>query len=145
MEVSLEEEPPPPCRRVLVVDDDPTSLFVLETILGNEGIEVVTANNGLQAVEATRTQSFDLVLMDLNMPKMNGIDATVAIRALPGGQPPPIIAVTANATSAAFRACTDAGMVDFITKPVDLNKLIAVVSTHIGVLPIQREREGRQR
>jgi len=130
--------------KVLVVDDDPTSLFILDTILSKEGLTVVKAADGEQAVAAAERERFDLVLIDLNMPRLCGLEATRRIRARAGAAgAPPVVAVTANATAQAREDCREAGMVDFLTKPVDLEHLLAVLADHVGELPIQRERSVR--
>ncbi|MHA1568368.1 MAG: response regulator, partial [Alphaproteobacteria bacterium] len=84
--------------------------------------------NGLEAVEAVRTLPYDLVLMDVQMPEMNGYDATAAIRGL---SPPmhgvPIIAITANAMAGDAEKCLDAGMDDYLAKPIDRSRLRAMI------------------
>jgi CheY-like chemotaxis protein len=75
------------------------------------------ANDGKEAVELARQQSYDLILMDMQMPKLGGVEATRAIRTLSGREQTPILAMTANAFGEDRQACLDAGMNDYITKP----------------------------
>ena len=89
------------------------------TMLLAMGLEVVSAENGLEAIEYVKARHFDLVLMDVQMPVMDGLEATRGIRALPGRQSLPIIAMTANAFAEDRTMCLVAGMSDFLSKPVD--------------------------
>lgn len=104
---------------MLVAEDNLVNQKVLLLLLERLGHHVDVALNGLQAVEATLRQSYDLVLMDVCMPEMDGLEATRRIRkALPGAKGPRIIAVTANVAPSDEVACRDAGMDDFMGKPV---------------------------
>ncbi|MBK8254045.1 MAG: response regulator [Polyangiaceae bacterium] len=104
---------------VLVAEDDVVNQKVLLFLLERLGHRVDLAMNGQQAVEAALRQSYDLVLMDVCMPEMDGLEATRRIRvALPGASGPRIIAVTANVTASDEVACREAGMDDFMGKPV---------------------------
>ncbi|MDO8279396.1 MAG: response regulator, partial [Burkholderiaceae bacterium] len=104
--------------RVLVVDDSAIIREVMQEILRNAGLQVDIAESGHAAVDRARQFSYDLVLMDMQMPGMNGLDATRAIRLLPDWQHTPILAMTANVLTADRHACAVAGMNDFISKPV---------------------------
>jgi PAS domain S-box-containing protein len=109
--------------RILLVDDEPSNRFVASNWLAQMGLSVVTAEHGLDAVERASRESFDAVLMDLHMPRMDGIEATRLIRANLGAKAPPIIALTALAMEHHRQGCLDAGMADHITKPVDPEQL----------------------
>jgi CheY-like chemotaxis protein len=87
-------------------------------ILEDTGLVIDIAEDGAQAVEKARQVAYDLIFMDLQMPKMDGVAATQNIRALPGYGAVPIIAFTANAISEDRSRCLDAGMDDFVTKPM---------------------------
>ena len=116
---------------VLVVEDHPVNREVAGAVLESIGCSVSLADDGRQAVEACRDGRFDLILMDIQMPNMDGREATRAIRAdeAARGLPPmPIIALTANALSEDREACLAAGMDDYLVKPVSGEQLWAVLS-----------------
>jgi CheY-like chemotaxis protein len=96
-------------------------------MLRDLGCEIRLADNGREALNAMRTQAFDLVLMDCQMPVLDGIEATRRIRALERGARVPIVALTANAFGADRDACLAAGMDDFIAKPFKTPELVATL------------------
>jgi two-component system, sensor histidine kinase and response regulator len=112
---------------ILLVEDNPINLEVAKEILENVGFSVDTAENGRVAVEMVAKNAYQLVLMDMQMPEMDGIEATKVIRQLAGKQALPIIAMTANAFEEDRLACINAGMNDFVTKPVVPANLYSVI------------------
>ena len=107
--------------RVLAADDHPVNRMVIEALMGSAGVDLTMVENGLAAVEAWEAGEFDLVLMDVQMPEMDGIDATREIRrkeAARGGRRTPIIALTANAMTHQVAEYLEAGMDDHVAKPV---------------------------
>jgi signal transduction histidine kinase/AmiR/NasT family two-component response regulator len=111
-------------RRILVVDDNPINQIVIQALLKKDGHEVVLVSDGAQAVEAVQAGDFDLVLMDMQMPVMNGVDATLTIRRLAGSvHDIPIVALTANAMIEDVQRCHDAGMNGHLAKPIDRESL----------------------
>ena len=105
--------------RVLLAEDEPINQEVSRGLLEDVGLAVDLAEDGVQAVELAQQNRYDLILMDMQMPHLNGVDATRAIRALPGYEHTPILAMTANAFDEDRQICIDAGMNDHIGKPVD--------------------------
>jgi signal transduction histidine kinase/CheY-like chemotaxis protein len=121
--------------RILLVEDNPANLRVTQALLEAIGCTVITALNGLEAVSACRESSFDLILMDCQMPEMDGYDAARAIRQLEKfqGRTTPIVALTAHALDGSRELSLAAGMNDHLTKPLTLNVLTDKVVEWIGV------------
>ncbi len=106
-------------RRVLVVEDDAVNRELVEALLAVAGLVHESAANGVEALERARRSRYDLVLMDVQMPSMNGLDATRGLRRLPGCETVPVIALTANAFAQDRDRCLAAGMDDFVPKPIE--------------------------
>lgn len=111
--------------RVLVVDDSPTNLLVASQMLEEVDFAVETAGDGCEAVTSATRFDYDIILMDMRMPEMDGLEATRILRARGSPQASvPIIAFTANAFAEDIKSCTEAGMVGFVTKPVRKDALL---------------------
>ena len=114
-------------RRVLVVDDHPVNRRVIKLFLSPFNCDLVEVENGRQALDALEAGAFDLVLMDVNMPVMDGLEATRRLRADPRWARLPIIALTADVMSTQVETCLQAGMDAHVAKPIDLRDLLSVM------------------
>ncbi|MBM4063595.1 MAG: response regulator, partial [Planctomycetes bacterium] len=136
--------------RVLVVDDNKMNQRVLDAIVRKAGYETVLVDDGQQAVDRVRSAPFDLVLMDVQMPVLDGWEATRVIRELealgqlPRGsrRPLPILAVTANAMEGDREKCLAAGMNDHLTKPVKAQRMIDAIAEQLGGVAVGRAPAG---
>jgi len=116
--------------RLLLAEDHPANVVLIQALLSPFEIDVTVATDGLQALELARGQSFDLILMDMQMPVMDGPAATRAIRQLPGARGrTPVVALTANVIKAQIDACLDSGMQGHVAKPVDPDALFKAITT----------------
>jgi len=122
-----------PAAKVLIVDDINTNLKVAEGLLSPYGMRIKTCKSGAAAIEAVRGEKYDLVLMDHMMPDMDGIEAASRIRSLENGSYTdlPIVALTANAVSGMKEMFLKCGFNDFLSKPIDIAKLNAVLEQWI--------------
>jgi CheY-like chemotaxis protein len=109
--------------RILLAEDEPIAQEVSRGLLEDVGLLVDLAEDGQQALELAKQNTYALILMDMQMPNLNGVAATQAIRALPAYAQTPILALTANAFDEDRQRCLDAGMNDHIAKPVDPDRL----------------------
>jgi len=136
------EKPSPPVaprRRVLVVDDDPVIQVLVSAVLEKAGHEVALADDGAGAVAAAARDDFDLILIDLNMPVMDGAEATGRIRAAEGTRRHvPIVALTATEDKSERERCLLCGVDAFLTKPVDRDGLLGAVARFAG--PVSPDR-----
>ena len=126
--------------RLLLVEDDPLNQEVALILLGEIGWSIDVADNGQSAVDMASANDYQLILMDMHMPVMDGIEATRKIRQLPKGGELPILAMTANAFTEDKRLCLDAGMNDFLTKPVVPEVLYAKI-LHYLKRPLNEARD----
>ena len=122
--------------KIIVADDNPVNMLLAKTIIGRAAInaEVIEATNGFQAVEHFKTEAPDLILMDVQMPAMNGYEATAAIRKIEAGNSHvPIIALTAGNVKDEREKCMDAGMDDFVVKPVVEETIIQILKKWLQI------------
>jgi CheY-like chemotaxis protein len=118
----------PPSLRILLADDNPVNCRIAVLMLSKDGHRIDVVDDGARAVEALRTTDYDLVLMDVQMPGVDGLEATRRIRRLPTARAGvPVIAITANAMAGDEERCRAAGMNDYVTKPIDRARLLSKV------------------
>ncbi|MGE7956268.1 response regulator [Pseudomonas sp. NPDC089530] len=136
----LRSEPSEPIAsrppRVLCVDDNPANLLLVQTLLEDMGAKVLAVDSGYAAVKAVQNEPFDLVMMDVQMPGMDGRQSTEAIRQWESernGTPLPVIALTAHAMANEKRALLQSGMDDYLTKPISERQLAQVVLKWTGL------------
>lgn len=115
---------------VLVVDDGATNRNIVSVVLKRHGISIVEAENGEEAITIAMSQDIDLILMDMQMPVMDGYEATQALREL--NYQNPIIALTGNATSGEREHCLEIGCSEFLPKPIDIDQLVQLVAKFHG-------------
>jgi PAS domain S-box-containing protein len=138
LEIAPPEVPQPPMAAgrsklrplaVLLVEDTPANQKVVSSVLSKRGHMVTVAQNGREAVNLVQSGNFDVILMDVQMPIMDGFQATAAIRSIENGspQPTPIIAMTAHAMRGDREKCLAAGMDAYLAKPIDVQELLAMV------------------
>ncbi|MCK5295138.1 MAG: response regulator, partial [Arcobacteraceae bacterium] len=117
---------------ILLVEDNIINQEIILGILENSGINIDTANNGKEAVDMFSKNNYELILMDLQMPIMGGIEATQIIRTTKNGKDIPIIALTANAMKEDVQRTKDAGMNEHLNKPIDVDKLYETLLKYIS-------------
>ena len=117
--------------KALIVEDNKTNQMLLTMLLDDLNIESDIANDGLEAIEAVKNEVYDIILMDENMPSMNGIEATRIIRTFDNLKDLPIIAVTANALKGDKEKFLSIGMNDYISKPIDTDELTLILSKYL--------------
>jgi len=120
-------------RRILLVEDNEINREVASEILRAVNLDVSTAGNGQEALEKAAAEPFDCILMDLQMPIMDGMQATREIRKLPGWEETPVVALTANVFCDERLACIEAGMNDFVAKPVDPAQLYQTLARWLPI------------
>jgi CheY-like chemotaxis protein len=119
-------------KKILVVDDSKTALLVESMVLRKGPYELVTASDGVEAVEKAITERPDLILMDVMMPRMGGFEACQALRQREDTQAIPIIMVTTRGEAANVETGFVSGCSDYVTKPINAVELLAKVRDHLG-------------
>ncbi|MFN9837820.1 MAG: PAS domain S-box protein [Pseudanabaena sp.] len=115
--------------QILLVEDNSFNQLIATTVLERLGYQIDLAKNGVEALQAVQTNDYDLILMDIQMPEMDGLMATKLIRQNPENSHLRIVAMTANVLPEDRQACFDAGMDDYISKPIDIQEIIQLVSS----------------
>jgi len=114
-------------KKALIVDDDMRNIFALSSVLEDYGMDISTADTGREAIEYARKGGLDVILMDIMMPEMDGLETTREIRKIPSCKDLPIVAVTAKAMKGDRERCIEAGAWDYLSKPVDRELLLTVL------------------
>nr|HMP63765.1 response regulator [Phenylobacterium sp.] len=123
---------PEGAARILLVEDNEVNMLLAKTLLAEVSCDIRCVENGAQAVEAVTEEAFDLILMDMQMPVMDGLEATRRIRALGDARAAtPIVAMTANAMQSDQDACYAAGMDDFVSKPFQPDAFLRTVARNL--------------
>lgn len=130
--------------KILLVEDDKINQMVTIALIEKQGHSIELANNGIEAISKYKNEKFDLILMDIQMPEMDGIEATKKIRAyeLNGNEYTPIIAVTAHAVQGDRERFLESGMDDYISKPLDIVKFYDIIRKHTGYDKNEVEKEA---
>ena len=126
--------------RILVAEDSLTNQTLIKLLLEKLGLEAVVVEDGQQAVQKAMTEKFDIILMDIQMPVMNGFEATENLRK--EGIKTPIVAVTACAMKGDDEKCFYAGCNDYLPKPIDRKKLIETISKYLSVADTGRSSDS---
>jgi PAS domain S-box-containing protein len=113
---------------ILLVEDNPVNQMIASLILKKLGYHINIANNGLEALQATKDYEYDLIFMDIQMPEMDGLTATKLIRQNTQNAKVRIVAMTANALATDHQDCLDVGMNDYISKPVSIQDIVRIIS-----------------
>jgi len=135
---------PDPGPRILVAEDHPVNRQVVLGLLQHLGYRADLAANGLEVLEALKRQPYDLILMDVQMPEMDGLEATRRIRQLPGGRQPRIVAMTAHAMAGDRERCLEGGMDGYLSKPVQISELAAALADVAKIADIEGDATGTE-
>ncbi|MDQ5851494.1 MAG: response regulator [Chloroflexota bacterium] len=119
-------------KRILVVEDNPDNMYVMDHLLTRSGYAVQQATSGEDALDLLARMPFDLVVMDMQMPGLDGYAAVQALRELPGMAHVPVIAVTAHSMPGDRERALQAGCTDYIAKPINTRELLALVAHYLG-------------
>ena len=117
-------------KQVLLIDDDPAYIEIIKFCLEKAGFNVSVASDGQQAIDMALKEPFGLILMDVQMPNINGMEATRVLRE--NDIKIPIVVVTANAMKGDDEKCFQAGANDYLTKPVDIQKMMEVMKKYLS-------------
>ncbi|GGM88752.1 hypothetical protein GCM10010967_21820 [Dyadobacter beijingensis] len=116
-------------KKIMIVDDDARNIFALKATLKSKGFDCISCGGAAEALEILSTpQAVDAVLIDMMMPEMDGYEAIPRIKILENRQSVPVIAVTAQAMVGDREKCFEAGADDYISKPIDVDKLLRILS-----------------
>ena len=118
--------------RILIVEDNPMNMELTQDLLEFYGFDVIQAEDGIKALECLAESKFDLILLDMQLPKMDGLELLERIKKNPATADIPVIAVTAHAMKGSEEYFMEMGCVDYISKPIDIHRFRALIDKHIG-------------
>jgi two-component system, cell cycle response regulator DivK len=118
--------------RILIVEDNPMNMELTQDLLEFYGYDVIQAEDGIKALERLAESKFDLILLDMQLPKMDGIELLERIKKNPATADIPVIAVTAHAMKGSEEYFVEMGCVDYISKPIDIHRFRALIDKYIG-------------
>ena len=119
-------------KRILIVEDNPMNMELTLDLLEFHGYDVIQAEDGIKALERLAESKFDLILLDMQLPKMDGLEVLERIKKNPATAAIPVIAVTAHAMKGSEEYFIEMGCVDYISKPIDIHRFRALIDKHIG-------------
>ena len=119
-------------KRILIVEDNPMNMELTLDLLEFYGYDVVQAEDGIKALECLAESKFDLILLDMQLPKMDGLELLERIKKNPATADIPVIAVTAHAMKGSEEYFMEMGCVDYISKPIDIHRFRALIDKYIG-------------
>lgn len=119
-------------QRILVVEDNPDNMYVVDRVLTHQGYAVHQATSGEEALTLAAAEPFELILMDMQMPGLDGYATVRAMRELPGLDRVPVIAVTANSMPGDRERSMEAGCTDYLAKPISTRDLVQLVEHYLG-------------
>lgn len=129
---------------ILLVEDNEANISMIESYLQARGLQVLLARNGVEAIQMASQNQPDLILMDIQMPEMDGFEATQRIRTESDLKETPIIALTALAMPGDRERCLEAGATDYLTKPISLKHLVRILIRYIPQLRLQESKEAHE-
>jgi two-component system, cell cycle response regulator DivK len=119
-------------KRILIVEDNPMNMELTLDLLEFYGYDVIQAEDGIKALERLAESKFDLILLDMQLPKMDGLEVLERIKKNPATAAIPVIAVTAHAMKGSEEYFIEMGCVDYISKPIDIHRFRALIDKYIG-------------
>ena len=117
--------------KVLIVEDNVLNRELMQDILDGNGVHWISATSGAQAIDLLRTEAVDIVLMDLQMPEMDGFQTLENIQKLLGASTPPVIAITGNAMEVDRKRCLEEGFAGFLKKPFRIQNFLEILKSHL--------------
>ncbi|MHB8103286.1 MAG: response regulator [Methanosarcina sp.] len=122
-------------KKILIVEDNPMNMELILDLLEFYGYGVTKAEDGIKAIESLAEDKFDLILLDMQLPKMDGLEVLERIKNNPATADVPVIAVTAHAMKGSEEHFIEMGCVDYISKPIDIHKFRALIDMYLGDYP----------